>query len=69
MHDLVAQVTGRVRWRESIEWMAGEGEIEIFAEAGCGKVLTQMLKRIVKGVSGNTLNSPESLEAFANSLK
>ena len=69
MHDLVAQVTGRVRWRESIEWMAGEGGVETFAEAGCGKVLTQMLKRIVKGVSGNALNSPESLEAFANSLK
>jgi len=71
MHDLVAQVTGRVRWRESIEWMAGEGEgkIERFAEPGCGKVLTQMLKRIVKGVSGEALNSPESLEAFANSLK
>ena len=69
MRDLVAQVTGRVRWRESIEWMAGEGEIETFAEPGCGKVLTQMLKRIVKGVSGTALNSPESLEAFANSLK
>ena len=71
MHDLVAQVTGRVRWRESIEWMVGEGEgqIERFAEPGCGKVLTQMLKRIVKGVSGEALNSPESLEAFANSLK
>ncbi len=69
MQDLVTQVTGRVRWRESIEWMAGEGEIETFAEPGCGKVLTQMLKRIVKGVSGTALNSPESLEAFANSLK
>ena len=69
MHDLVAQVTGRVRWRESIEWMAGEGEVETFAEPGCGKVLTQMLKRIVKGVSGSALNSPESLEAFAETLK
>ena len=69
MQDLVSQVTGRVRWRESIEWMASEGEIVTFAEPGCGKVLTQMLKRIVKGVSGSALNSPESLEAFANSLK
>lgn len=71
--DLVAQVTGRVRWRETIEWMASQssdgGEVEIFAEPGCGKILTQMLKRIVKGVSGSPLNSPESLEAFANSLK
>lgn len=67
--DLVTQVTGRVRWRESVEWMASEGEIEQFAEPGCGKVLTVMLRRIVKGVNGTALNSPESLEAFAESLK
>ncbi len=68
-NDLVAQVTGRVRWRESIEWMAGEGGIEKFGEPGCGKVLTVMLRRIVKGVEGKALNSPESFEAFAESLK
>ena len=45
--DLVAQVTGRVRWRESIEYMAEQG-IETFAEPGTGRVLTVMLKRIVK---------------------
>jgi len=67
--DLVAQVTGRVRWRESIEWMAGEGDIPLFAEPGCGKVLTVMLRRIVKGVEGKALNSPEALEAFAEQLK
>lgn len=68
-NDLVAQVTGRVRWRESVEWMAGEGGIETLAEPGCGKVLTVMLRRIVKGLNGTALNSPESLEAFATSLK
>ena len=68
-NDLVAQVTGRVRWRETVEWMAGEGGIERFAEPGCGKVLTVMLRRIVKGVDGSALNSPEALEAFALSLK
>ncbi len=67
--DLVAQVTGRVRWRESVEWMAGEGEITDFAEPGCGKVLTVMLRRIVKNVSGKALNTPESLEAFAETIK
>lgn len=67
--DLVKQVTGRVRWRESIEWMAKEGGIETFAEPGCGKVLTVMLKRIVKGVSGNKLDTPEALEAFAKEIK
>ncbi len=66
--DLVTQVTGRVRWRESIEWMAGEG-IETYAEPGTGKVLTVMLKRIVKGLNGTALNTPEILEKFAESLK
>lgn len=64
--DLVTQVTGRVRWRESIEWMAGDG-IETYAEPGTGKVLTVMLRRIVKGLNGKALNSPESLEEFAKS--
>ncbi len=67
--DLVKQVTGRVRWRESIEWMAGEGEVDTFAEPGCGKVLTVMLRRIVKGLDGNQLDSPEALEAFAAKIK
>lgn len=66
--DLVEQVTGRVRWRESIEWMAGTGEIQRFGEPGCGKVLTVMLRRIVKGVEGKALNSAEALEAFAQQL-
>ncbi|MBL4870513.1 MAG: ACP S-malonyltransferase [Robiginitomaculum sp.] len=66
--DLVMQVTGRVRWRESIEWMASEG-IETYAEPGTGKVLTVMLKRIVKGLNGAAINTPETLEKFALSLK
>ncbi len=67
--DLVKQVTGRVRWRESIEWMAGDGSVDTFAEPGCGKVLTVMLRRIVKGVSGNQLDTPDALEAFAKEIK
>lgn len=66
--DLVAQVTGRVRWRESVEWMAGEGGVSQTAEPGCGKVLTVMLKRIVKGVSGQALGTPEALEVFAENF-
>lgn len=65
--DLVTQVTGQVRWRESIEWMAANG-ITDFAEPGGGKVLTVMLKRIVKGVNGHTLDTPEKLESFAKLL-
>ena len=67
-NDLVAQVTGRVRWRESVEWMNVDN-IEILAEPGCGKVLTVMLRRIVKGMNGKAINTPESLEAFAAELK
>ena len=67
-NDLVAQVTGRVRWRESVEWMHANG-IETLAEPGCGKVLTVMLRRIVKGMNGKALNTAEGLEAFATDLK
>ena len=65
---LVEQVTGRVRWRESVEWMAGEGGIIDFAEAG-GKVLTGMLKRTAPDANGVALITPENLDAFASSLK
>ena len=67
--DLVKQVTGRVRWRESIEWMASDGEIDTLGEPGCGKVLTVMLRRIIKGLDGNQLDTPEALEAFAKKIK
>lgn len=66
--DLVTQVTGRVRWRESVEWMATDG-IETLAEPGTGKVLSVMVRRIVKGLGSAALNSPEALEEFAKSVK
>ena len=67
---LVQQVTGRVRWRESMIWLAGEGEggVTRFAEAGAGKVLTGMVKRIAPDAEGVALNAPADLEAFAKSL-
>jgi [acyl-carrier-protein] S-malonyltransferase len=65
---LVEQVTGRVRWRESMEWLAGEGGVTRFAEAGAGKVLTGMAKRIAPDAEGSALNAPADLEAFAKSL-
>jgi [acyl-carrier-protein] S-malonyltransferase len=66
--QLVEQVTGRVRWRESIEWLAGEGGVSRFAELGAGKVLTGMVKRIAPDAEGVALNTPADLEAFAKSL-
>ena len=65
---LVEQVTGRVRWRESMEWMAGEGNVTRFVEIGSGKVLTGMVKRIAPGAESLPLNTPEELEAFAKAL-
>ena len=65
---LVEQVTGRVRWRESMEWLAGEGGVTRFAEAGTGKVLSGMVKRIAAEAEATPLNAPADLEAFAKSL-
>jgi len=65
---LVEQVTGRVRWRESMLWMAGEGGVTRFAEAGAGKVLSGMAKRLAPDAEASPLNGPADLEAFAKSL-
>lgn len=65
---LVEQVTGRVRWRESMLWLAGEGGVTRFAEAGSGKVLSGMAKRIAPDAEAVALNGPADLEAFAKSL-
>jgi [acyl-carrier-protein] S-malonyltransferase len=65
---LVEQVTGRVRWRESMLWLVEEGGVTRFAEAGAGKVLSGMAKRIVPDAEATPLNTPADLEAFAKSL-
>jgi [acyl-carrier-protein] S-malonyltransferase len=65
---LVEQVTGRVRWRESMEWMASEGGATRFVEIGSGKVLTGMAKRIAPEAECLPLNTPEELEAFAKAF-
>ncbi|MEC9250535.1 MAG: ACP S-malonyltransferase [Pseudomonadota bacterium] len=67
--QLVEQVTGRVRWRESVMWMVEEGGITTLAEAGAGKVLSTMLKRTTKDAKGQPLNSAADLEAFAAAVK
>jgi [acyl-carrier-protein] S-malonyltransferase len=65
---LVEQVTGGVRWRESMEWLVGEGGVTRFAEIGAGKVLTGIAKRIAPDAEAVALGTPADLEAFARSL-
>ncbi|WP_375172806.1 ACP S-malonyltransferase [Pseudooceanicola sp.] len=65
---LVEQVTGSVRWRESVAYMAGEGVTEIW-EIGAGKALSGMVRRIDKSISCTAVGSPEDVAAAAESLK
>jgi [acyl-carrier-protein] S-malonyltransferase len=65
---LIEQVTGRVRWRESIEWMAGAGGVARFVEVGAGKQLSGMVKRNAPDAEALALNEPGELEAFAKSV-
>lgn len=65
---LVEQVTGRVRWRESVEWMAQGGGVTRFVEVGAGKQLAGMVKRNAPDAEALSLNEPADLEAFAKSV-
>ncbi len=65
---LIEQVTGRVRWRESIEWMSHGGGVTRFVEVGAGKQLTGMVKRNAPDAEAIALNEPADLEAFAKSV-
>lgn len=65
--SLVAQVTGMVRWRESILWMAQNG-INKVVEVGSGKVLSGMNKRIEKSLGSAALSDPETITAFIAEL-
>lgn len=59
---LIEQVTGTVRWRESVAYMADEGVTKFF-EIGAGKVLTGLVKRIADGATGVSVGSPADIAA------
>ncbi len=61
--NLVKQVTGAVRWRESVAYMAGQG-VTRFVEVGAGKVLAGLVKRIAEGTSALSIGTPADVEAF-----
>ena len=60
---LVEQVTGLVRWRESVQYMKSQG-VEMLVECGSGKVLSGLARRIDKDLTGLALNTPADIEAF-----
>lgn len=64
---LVEQVTGRVRWRETIAGLRARG-ISSVVEVGAGKVLTTMAKRIDKDLPGLSIETPQEIEAFLKTL-
>ncbi|MGN6460646.1 MAG: ACP S-malonyltransferase [Pseudolabrys sp.] len=60
---LVEQVTGTVRWRESVSYMAGQG-VTTFYEVGAGKVLSGLVKRIADSATGVSIGTPQDVAAF-----
>ncbi|WP_112662984.1 ACP S-malonyltransferase [Microvirga flavescens] len=65
---LVRQVTGTVRWRESVAYMASQG-VESFYEVGAGKVLTGLVKRIAAGAAATAIGGPDDVATFKASLQ
>jgi [acyl-carrier-protein] S-malonyltransferase len=63
VHGLIDQVTGTVRWRESIAFMANAG-VKTFYEVGSGKVLSALVKRISEGATGVAVGTPEDVASF-----
>lgn len=65
---LVEQVTGSVRWRESVQWMAANGVTDVW-EIGAGKALSGMIRRIEKTINCTAVGTSEDAKAAAASLK
>ena len=65
---LVKQVTGTVRWRESVAWMGAQG-VTHFIEIGAGKVLSGLAKRIVDGAQATAIGTPDDIAAFIAARK
>lgn len=65
--NLVSQVTGVVRWRESVAYMAEQGVTSVY-EVGSGRVLTGLARRIVRALSANSIGKPEEIDAAAETL-
>ena len=64
---LVAQVTGMVRWRESVSMMRDAG-VDTLIETGSGKVLSGMARRIDRELKAVSLQGPDDIEAFLKTV-
>ncbi len=64
---LVEQVTGQVRWRETVEWFAANGVTTLY-EVGTGKVLSGLARRINRDVASQTINTAQDVEAALAAL-
>ena len=64
---LVEQVTGRVRWRESVGRLAGEG-VDLVVEVGAGKVLSGLARRIERSLETMTCGTPDEVRAVAEKI-
>ncbi|NQW10869.1 MAG: ACP S-malonyltransferase [Alphaproteobacteria bacterium] len=65
--QLVEQVTGRVRWRESMEALPGL-RVTSLVELGAGKVLSGLVRRIDKAISSSAVGTPEEVRGFIETL-
>jgi [acyl-carrier-protein] S-malonyltransferase len=63
VENLIKQVTGTVRWRECVAYMAAQG-VTTFYEVGAGKVLSGLVKRIADGATGTAIGTPDDVAAF-----
>ena len=63
---LVEQVTGSVRWRESVVWMVAQG-VDQFWEVGAGKALSGMIRRIAPGAASLQVSTPDEVAAASTS--
>ncbi|WGI20287.1 ACP S-malonyltransferase [Amylibacter sp. IMCC11727] len=64
---LVEQVTGSVRWRESMGWAAAQGVTEVY-EIGAGKALSGMIRRIDRALACTAVNDPDGVKAAAEKI-
>ena len=64
---LVAQVTGSVRWRESVLWLVGQGVTEL-VEIGAGKALSGMARRIDRALAASAVNTAADVKTLAGAL-